>query len=518
MRRVRAACVVGTIAGCCAGLQAQGTETAVIYRLSEETSTYQTGCFPPCLCPPGPEFNIRGTFKLTPAGSDLLFQYYDVSDVNWIVSSVEPKVRLTGSGTYKIGGEVALTQQLTLDLQTNDGPVEHFDSGLVPIETSFPGIAVTVSMNMMFCLDTVIHVDAQPVPPEQIQPYHLTDASTYQEGCFLFCDCILYPDWPLGGTFALVPLNINPLFSEFAVVNIDWHISSMTPNGKQDIPVTGVGTYWVGGEVAIQHEMNLDLFIGGDPQQSFHSNLIPGGTEFPDINIILTMNDYFCYDREFDLHAVPDLSTQIALANPPTDNPYVPGEQPFRDVLQTGSSNELTQGIGGALTPSEDEVSYSTIQATFSAPTQLAAEDISVACSYTGNPPGSTPCPTVTSVQQDVVGGFAVTLSGPIPPGGCAMLTFTNVVPSQQLRYESLPGDASMNGVTNTQDLLYLVQALNNGDALLPANLPRLNMNRSPGGVVNTQDLLRLVQLLNGSLSTQAWNAFGLVPCPTDTP
>ncbi len=79
------------------------------------------------------------------------------------------------------------------------------------------------------------------------------------------------------------------------------------------------------------------------------------------------------------------------------------------------------------------------------------------------------------------------------------------------LRYEFLPGDVNMNGTTNTQDLLALVQGLNGGMANLPENLARYDMNRS--GIVNTQDLLRLVQLLNGINSTRPWNGFSLVPC-----
>jgi len=148
---------------------------------------------------------------------------------------------------------------------------------------------------------------------------------------------------------------------------------------------------------------------------------------------------------------------------------------------------------------------------TFSGETELTLDDVTITCSYTGNPPGSTPCPTVTEVQLTDVGPWAMALSGPIPPGGCAILSFANAAPGQQLRYQSAPGDVSMNGVANTQDLLQLVQALNNGDATAADNLPRYDMNRN--GSTNTQDLLRLVQLLNGALTTQPWNGFQMVPC-----
>jgi hypothetical protein len=38
---------------------------------------------------------------------------------------------LHGSGTYKYGGEVALTQQLVLDLSIDAEPVRRYDSGVV---------------------------------------------------------------------------------------------------------------------------------------------------------------------------------------------------------------------------------------------------------------------------------------------------------------------------------------------------------------------------------------------------
>jgi len=99
-----------------------------------------------------------------------------------------------------------------------------------------------------------------------------------------------------------------------------------------------------------------------------------------------------------------------------------------------------------------------------------------------------------------------------IPLGGCTKLTFGVAVPCAELRGEFLPGDVSMNGTVNTQDLLALIQCLNG--TLVPVGLPtapRCDINRN--GVANTQDLLRLVQLLNGVNSTRVWNGVTLVPC-----
>jgi hypothetical protein len=203
---------------------------------------------------------------------------------------------------------------------------------------------------------------------------------------------------------------------------------------------------------------------------------------------------------------------EIAYANPPFDNPYLPEQQPFRDVLQTGTGSALQQGIGSCLTPSEGAVSYCTISVGFTAPTPLCVSDVSVACSYTGTPDGPTPCPTVTAVNGSGAGPYAIALSGPIPPGGCTTITFANAATGQVLRYEYLPGDVNMDAAVSTQDLLALVQAASAGVANLPPNLPRYDVDRS--GMVNTTDLLRLVQLLNSVHTTQVWNGAALVPCP----
>ncbi len=149
-------CLLGNSIGPC--------ET-VPYKLTP-FSTYQTGCWPPCRCPITEELLVLGTFSLSLTGSDLLFERYAVTNVDWMVASndpVKPGPRITGSGTYRIGGEFALTHQLQLDLRIGDQPIQHFDSGTVVTSSAFPDINILVSMNNMWCFDTVIVVDASPV-------------------------------------------------------------------------------------------------------------------------------------------------------------------------------------------------------------------------------------------------------------------------------------------------------------------------------------------------------------------
>ncbi len=200
----------------------------------------------------------------------------------------------------------------------------------------------------------------------------------------------------------------------------------------------------------------------------------------------------------------------ITSANPPSYNPYVAGQQPFRDVLDTGDGAALTHGIGGAGTPAMGGMAYQPISVTFSAaPTpQPAPGNITITCTGADG----APCPTVLAVSGSGSGPYGILLSGVIPPTACLTLTFAGTAPDQKLQYVSLPGDLDMNGTTNTQDLLELVRALNNGAAALAENSARYNVNRD--GSANTQDLLRMVQLLNGAQTMQPFNGASAADCP----
>jgi hypothetical protein len=293
-------CAALLLVGVVAASVPASAQTGTLYRLNQD-STFQQGCFPPCLCPILVPVPVKGTFVLTPTGFDGLFNTYDVTEVNWVVSIGGSNTTVTGSGTYKIGGEVALQQELALDLQVGSDKVQHFDSGLVTGPAPFPDIKVTISVNGMVCLDTVFEVNASPVPLNQIHPYRLLADSTLQRGCFDVCDCAIGPLDPIVGTFALVPLDTTPLFREFAVVNVRW--VALDPSGR--IPVRGFGTYKVGGEFAVVHQLKLLLKVDGEDPAQFDSGLVPGGGNFPRIDIHISVSGAICFDTRIDLHAAP---------------------------------------------------------------------------------------------------------------------------------------------------------------------------------------------------------------------
>jgi len=143
---------------------AQVDETAATrYRLKKDSS-YQEGCFDPCMCPIRLYEPLEGRFVLEPAGSDWLFRSFDVRNVEWRAGQGLGALHIRGSGTYRFGGEFAAQHQMTLDLQVGDGPLEHFDSGLVLGGTSFPRIDIQLSLHGVFCYDKVLDLHARPAP------------------------------------------------------------------------------------------------------------------------------------------------------------------------------------------------------------------------------------------------------------------------------------------------------------------------------------------------------------------
>jgi hypothetical protein len=141
---------------------AQSTEPARVPYYLTTKSTFQEGCFDPCDCLLEQPRKVLGVFFLHPATSDPLFTYYDVTDIQWIVLPLGDPMRITGSGTYRVGGEVAIQHQLELDLQVGGGPIEHFDSGLLAGGGEFPEIHIPISIHGMVCYDMVIQVHARP--------------------------------------------------------------------------------------------------------------------------------------------------------------------------------------------------------------------------------------------------------------------------------------------------------------------------------------------------------------------
>ncbi len=139
--------------------------TPRIYRLDEK-STFQEGCFDPCLCPIMMEVGTEGRFRLSFAGDVDSFRTFAVDKVRWIVPPLGRQY--TGSGSYRLSTGPESQQQLALDLQEDGGTVERFDSGLVPAGPGFPDIAALISIRGMWCYDKVFDLRAAPSRPSPL--------------------------------------------------------------------------------------------------------------------------------------------------------------------------------------------------------------------------------------------------------------------------------------------------------------------------------------------------------------
>ena len=141
----------------------QGTHPGpVVYSLANPPSQFEWGCFAPCVCPVLVQSPVVGTFVLGFSHADPLYTYYDVSDVRWTIQGASGIETITGSGSYRRGGEVALSEELSLDLSFGQGPVKRFDSGLHPVRAQFPEIHTDVSLHGEYCMDSAFVVDARP--------------------------------------------------------------------------------------------------------------------------------------------------------------------------------------------------------------------------------------------------------------------------------------------------------------------------------------------------------------------
>ena len=100
-----------------------------------------------------------------------MFNFYEVRDVNWTVLGKDGPIRITGSGTYAVGGPGVDLRWMELDLVVGDEPLTVFFSDTAQGPNNLAHIDITISINGIYCEDTVIQVKADPVPPDELVRY-----------------------------------------------------------------------------------------------------------------------------------------------------------------------------------------------------------------------------------------------------------------------------------------------------------------------------------------------------------
>ena len=125
-------------------------------------SVLEIGCQGPCDCAVI-DYAAKGTFVLVSRGFDGLYENYDVTDVDWDAPDATSSRHFTGFGHYRVGGEVAVMQEMVLDLLPDDGTPQRFSSGLVSGGGEFPKIDIKMAVHDFFCFDSVFSIHAAPV-------------------------------------------------------------------------------------------------------------------------------------------------------------------------------------------------------------------------------------------------------------------------------------------------------------------------------------------------------------------
>lgn len=279
------------------------TPAAQIYVLDDQT-LFQRGCFPPCMCPIMEARSIRGTFELTKRGcDDGLFECYTVSHVNWDVHLGGETVHVTGQGVYRLGGEVAVEQQLDLDLRIGDEEPQHFSSGIIAGGSSFPRIDIAISIHNFYCFDTGITIAAAPAPEDQILTYQARGSyeGDYQEACGSPAVA-----QPLVGSFKLVKLDKRSEYTEYALTRL--HVEEMPDQSPNPLVIAGAGMYRVYQDG--RDQMSLDLRVSALEGKlwRFTSSLRVARRPFPAIDVILrnfAASSDRCPKQRVDIHADP---------------------------------------------------------------------------------------------------------------------------------------------------------------------------------------------------------------------
>ncbi len=130
--------------------------------------------------------------------------------------------------------------------------------------------------------------------------YELQADAGYQEGCFDPCECPILAQTGLKGTFILRRSGEDGQFVDYELSRVNWIVRWQ---GEVFHRIEGNGLLRLD-EGAHQQQLLLDLSIDGEPPLHFDSGLVPLVNEFPDLNVTVSMNGMYCYDRVFQVAAV----------------------------------------------------------------------------------------------------------------------------------------------------------------------------------------------------------------------
>jgi len=144
---------------------------------------------------------------------------------------------------------------------------------------------------------------ASPAASQQLASglYRLDAGSTHQAGCFDPCLCPIQIEVPVLGTLALAFQGSDGLFDVYAVSDVNWEV----PFGGDVMRVLGSGSYRIGGEFALEHQLELDLAIDDGPLQHFDSGRRIVAESKSAIDVAISLHGMVCNDIVFVVRASP---------------------------------------------------------------------------------------------------------------------------------------------------------------------------------------------------------------------
>jgi hypothetical protein len=190
-------------------------------------------------------------------------------------------------------------------LSIDGGEPVSFFSDFVPVSSNDVLIDIPVSVNGMFCYDTVINIHAKPVQLHEVQRYRLNNSSHFQQGCFDPCDCPLEMPRSMTGTFLLVPIFEGGTYDVYTVVCADFRVPGLQNSGGA-MHMKGFGRYTlIQGFAGPMQAMDLKLSFDGGPLESFDAELENIEPIQAGISVVIDMNGQECFDKVLSIDALP---------------------------------------------------------------------------------------------------------------------------------------------------------------------------------------------------------------------
>jgi hypothetical protein len=128
---------------------------------------------------------------------------------------------------------------------------------------------------------------------------------------------LLEEEQPLAGAFGLTPLLNYGTYQEYAVVSVALKTRGSTPSIGHTLIGSGTLTI-IDGFAGQMHQLQLYLSLDGGAIQHFDSGLTNSAVVIPEIDAVVTLNNFVCYDVVLHLQANPT-RVPLDLSVMPTD-------------------------------------------------------------------------------------------------------------------------------------------------------------------------------------------------------